>query len=331
MQIKQNTRHPCTITINEGIILKNELPDGFVITDSNLAAKYGDLIGEHPHYVMKAGEASKSLRTYELVHRELEHFRGRAIGFGGGVVTDVAGLAAGELVLDLVLVPTSLTAMVDAAIGGKNGINRDGIKNAIRKMHQPSEVITDTLFLQTLPIKEFKNGIAEVIKYHDIFNSPAREIILPEVINKNLEKIICNCILNKVKIVEQDEEDKGIRHCLNFGHTFGHAFELLYNLNHGEAISIGMAYEDVLGKKLGYRKENNLKYLLKSHGLPLNLPCNIDMDKVIEIMKHDKKGAFVFAFSRDNYNIQLDERTIREFLASSTILKNKIPPPVPEN
>jgi 3-dehydroquinate synthase len=216
-------------------------------------------------------------------------------------------------------VPTSLLAMVDSSIGGKGALNEDGIKNHKRVIYQPKKVLIDPLFLETLPDEEFRNGLAEVIKYAYIFGKPSLERLnlIVSKQDKDIEEIIFQCCQNKTEVIEKDVNDKGYRHCLNFGHTIGHAIELLYNLRHGEAISIGMVKELELGKIIGMvgeRRIEEIKKALTASGLPIEFPYQVNLDKVLENMKYDKKGEFVFAFDKDGYNVKLDEKIVRSFL-----------------
>ena len=319
LKIKVNASRHYEIKIEKGMITQKKLSSGFIITDKNVANIYPGLI-ESNHFIAETGEKSKSLKSYEKIIQALsESDEQRIIAFGGGVVGDLAGFVASTYKggLELIQVPTTLLAMVDSSIGGKNGLNLNDKKNYIRNIYQPKEVLIDPLFLQTLPEKEFKNGFAEIIKYSAVFNKPDIKKLGKKSYKRDIESIISNCCQIKAKVVEKDEYDKGYRHTLNLGHTIGHAIELLCNLSHGDAISIGMIKELELGKRLGFvnkTKFEEIKIALINNKLPIHLPHDFDLEKAMEIMKYDKKGKFIFAFDKVSYNIKVDEKNIREVL-----------------
>jgi 3-dehydroquinate synthase len=179
--------------------------------------------------------------------------------------------------------------------------------------------LIDTLFLESLPKKEFRNGIAEIIKYAVVFNKPElnRFEFKVSIKDEDFEKLIIKSCEVKVGIVEKDVNDKGLRHVLNFGHTIGHAIELLAGLSHGEAISIGIIKELELGVQEGLVNREKLEKVRKCLGknnLPIEFPANIDKEKVLELMKKDKKGGLVFAFDENNYNVRIDEEKVKKFL-----------------
>lgn len=317
MEIAVKTNPKYRIIIQKGLIKNNKLPQGFVITDSNVYEKYRDLVGDN-YFCINAGEKSKNIETYFKILDKLKDSENidTITAFGGGVVGDTAGFVASTYKrgVKLIQIPTSLLAMVDSSIGGKNGVNLGEKKNYIGTIYQPTEVIIDTSFLETLPKEELKNGFAEIIKYYWLFD---KNKLKEKLDLENIEKIIFECCKYKVNVIEKDTFDKSYRHVLNFGHTIGHAIELLNNLSHGEAISIGMIKEMELGEKIGLIKHEEtdmLRKALKSAGLPTELPKNIDIQKIIEIMKSDKKGKFRFAFSREKYDVEVEEDKVIEFL-----------------
>lgn len=173
MEIIVNTQPKCKIIIQRGFIKNNKLPEGFVITDANLHHYYRDLISSE-NYIIKASEESKSLETYFQILKILPENTNTIIAFGGGVAGDIAGFVASTYKrgINLIQVPTSLVAMTDSSIGGKNGVNLGEKKNYVGTIYQPSLVIIDPDLLKTLPEKEFKNGLAEVIKYGYLFENP---------------------------------------------------------------------------------------------------------------------------------------------------------------
>ena len=323
MKIKVNLNPSYEIEIERGLV--SSLPKGFVITDRNVANKYKNLLGKNK-FVIDPGEKSKSPENYIRILEKLEKLPDveRIIAFGGGVVGDLAGFVASTYRrgVELTHVPTTLLAMVDSSIGGKNGINFGRRKNYIGTIYQPKRILIDPSFLETLPEKEFRNASAEIIKYAYLFGTPRLERLHSKIRaeDSDLERIISQCCKNKAGVIEKDEKDENGRHALNFGHTFGHAIELLYNLDHGEAISIGMVKELELGSQIGLAKKEDIekiKEVLEANGLPTEFPPNFDPERVLEAMRYDKKGEFVFAFDIVDYNVKLDKSTVREFLRSA--------------
>ena len=233
------------IEIQSGSIKNRFLPNGFVITDKNLFQNYEDIIGDKG-FVIEPGEKSKSTEIFLEIINKLND-ADKIVAFGGGVVGDLAGFVASiyKRGIKLIQVPTTLLAMIDSSIGGKNGINLNKRKNYLGTIYQPEKIFIDPSFLETLSIKEFRNGIAEIIKYSILFGKPSLQRIEEgiRISDLDLPQIIYQCCLIKTEVVEQDEKDKNYRHVLNFGHTIGHALELVYHLTHGEAISIGMIKE----------------------------------------------------------------------------------------
>lgn len=203
------------------------------------------------------------------------------VAVGGGVTLDVVGYAAATFKrgIKVIYVPTTLLSMVDASVGGKTGVNYQGLKNYIGCFYQPSCVIVDPVFLQTLDQRQFNNGMAEVIKYGCIKDKRLLNDIMQP--NLDIEDIIERSVNIKKYFVEQDEHDHHVRHALNFGHTYGHAIESYYQFDkylHGEAISIGMNM-----------KCNNplLKEVCEYYHLPTTLEDEIDLTN---LMLKDKKN-----------------------------------------
>ena len=234
------------------------------------------------------------------------------IALGGGTITDVVGFVASIYMrgINLINIPTTLLGMVDAAIGGKNGINFENIKNVIGTFYEPSIIISDLDFLSTLPIEEIKKGLAEVIKYglvldkelYDFLAMNKDKVLSKD--NKALEEIIYKSSMDKLSVVKEDEkETKGIRIVLNFGHTIGHAIEAGSNfkVSHGYAISIGMVCEAKMAEEVGYAEEGvveDVMWILSQYGLPLSvddLKVKIDVEKAIKAITKDKKnrGGYV--------------------------------------
>jgi len=303
------------VIIKKGLANETLNRTNYIITDSNVARIYSNLLKNKKVIVIPAGEESKSIENYKDLTRKLTDCE-EITAFGGGVVGDLAGFVAATLRrgIKLTQVPTTLLAMVDASIGGKNGINLENRKNYLGTIYQPESVKIDPDVLRTLPEKEIANGVAEMIKYGAI----KEEYFLEKMQNKfsiddeDLEEIIAKAADTKKYFIERDERDENIRHALNFGHTIGHALELEYSISHGEAVSIGMTYESLLF--LDENKTNKIITALRANNLPTKLPENANIDKIINLMKTDKKGALTFAFNETNYNIQINENEIRKVL-----------------
>jgi len=313
IEIQVNASKKYDVFIENG--LSKDLPEGVTITDTNLLREYPSLMRE-PKIVIEAGETSKSFENYEKIINKLSEFNAeKIIAIGGGVVGDIAGFAASTFKrgIPIIHVPTSLLAMVDSSIGGKNGINIGKKKNYLGTIYQPEKVIIDPLFLLTLPKEELNNGMAEVIKYSILFDIPKLEEI-SKITNENL---IYECCRAKIQVVEAEERDMGYRYVLNFGHTIGHALELLTGLRHGEAISIGMIKELELANLLGLisrEKIEFIKTIFVSNNLPIELPKNLDVKQAMEIMKSDKKGEYIFALTKEKYNVPIKEEMILEIM-----------------
>ncbi len=318
-QITVKTKKPYSIQINKGLIINKGLPKGFLVTDTNIVKNYPNFI-KKDSLVFSPGEENKTFKNYLRIVYFLDH-KDSIIALGGGVIGDLTGFVASTYKrgINLIQIPTSLTAMVDSSIGGKNGINIMDRKNYLGTIYQPEKVLIDPLFLNTLSKKEFKNGLAEIIKYSFIFNTPPlkRTKAGISIEDSDLEDIIFYCCEAKAKVVEEDEKDKAYRHTLNFGHTIGHAIELAHRLNHGQAVSIGMMKEAELGFKLGIIDKDfyqELKKALSVNGLNTKLPADLNIEKTLEIMESDKKGKFIFAFNQENYSVKVNPSDIRECL-----------------
>lgn len=241
----------------------------FVITDSNVYNIYHGLIEKTFRgaavKVIRAGEKSKNSRTLlsvlqAMVSAGLKR-SGTVVALGGGVVGDIAGLAASLYMrgVRLVQIPTTLLSQADSSVGGKTAIDFKKIKNLIGSFYQPEQVIVDPLFLKTLPEREINCGLGEIIKYGALNKDIYEKLInAPDLRNSEfLENITADCIRHKAGVVTVDEHDlNGARKTLNLGHTTGHAFELFYGgKSHGEYVLIGAYYELYIAKKLGLCNE----------------------------------------------------------------------------
>ncbi|MCK5915336.1 MAG: 3-dehydroquinate synthase, partial [Deltaproteobacteria bacterium] len=224
---------------------------------------------------------------------------------GGGVVGDLAGYAAATYMrgVDLLQIPTTILAQVDSAIGGKNGVNMEGGKNLVGTTYQPVAVISDVDFIATLPEREILSGLGEVLKYGllagDDFIS-FLEMNQTEILARDprsLATMIHFCSRIKTDYVVRDEYDRlGVRAALNLGHTVGHALEKLFSyqrFTHGEAVAIGLVASLLLAHEMGLLSEaarDRSLRLLGLFGLPMQIPDTAEVDKIIELMRRDKKA-----------------------------------------
>ncbi len=260
--------------------------------------------------VVPAGEDSKSLTQLERIYETLCDLAADrqtvVVAVGGGVVGDLAGFAAATYNrgLPLIMVPTSLLAMVDSSVGGKTAINLPRGKNLVGAFHQPRGVWIDTAYLRSLPIREFRSGFAEIVKYGVILDPAlfqeleehAAELLAAEA--SRLRPVIARCCRLKADIVEQDErEESGLRAILNYGHTFGHAFETVGKSDrwlHGEAVAAGMMCAAQLAARVGVLEQADLpsrqQRLVERFGLPVRPLPHWPIEELIATMRRDKKA-----------------------------------------
>ncbi|MBS1955363.1 MAG: 3-dehydroquinate synthase [Cyanobacteria bacterium SZAS-4] len=264
------------------------------------------------------GEACKStdwlIRIWEHLQERKFDRRDTIVALGGGSVTDLAGFAASTYLrgLNLVLVPTSLLGMVDAAIGGKTGINLQSGKNLAGTFYFPKAVLADQELLSTLPENQFKSGIGEIIKYGMIEDTVAKttdyelgpkrmlDVLDASLGNAfehddpGLSGIISSCIKMKLFVVAKDPQEANLRRILNLGHTIGHAIETLsdYKVSHGEAVGIGLFLDtkySVKQKRIDKAALDKVEELLAKAGLSTSIPSGISKEKVVNVMGSDKK------------------------------------------
>jgi len=284
--------------------LEKLVPDAsiVIITDEEVFNHHANKLSAFPVIKFAAGEANKNQATVDFIIGELIKLGATKntflVGVGGGVVTDITGYVAAVYMrgLKFALVPTSILAMVDAAIGGKNGIDVGVYKNMVGTVLQPEFIFYDYCFLETLPVKEWVNGFAEIIKHacikdalmfaflekYSLHEYQVDKTLIADLIEKNVEI--------KMQVVTQDEFEKGDRKLLNFGHTIGHAIENLHGLPHGHAVSIGMVAACNLSVQLNsFHADEAAKIvrLLARYHLPVDVET--DHAKVFEVLKMDKK------------------------------------------
>lgn len=257
--------------------------------------------------LMNDAESAKNLRTVELAARALIRSgadrKSLLIAVGGGVIGDVAGFVAASYLrgIALVHVPTTLVAQVDSSIGGKTGVNLPEGKNLVGAFYPPARVIIDPLLLKTLPAREFRGGLAEVIKYGAIADAGLFSFLekeMPLILRRDpasLDYIIRRSAQIKARVVSQDERESGVREILNFGHTFGHALETLTryrHFQHGEAVAWGMMCAALLGHELGATSADTVSRivaLVRRIG-PLPKWPRISPSDIIMAMRSDKKS-----------------------------------------
>jgi 3-dehydroquinate synthase len=294
------------------------------VTDENVFAAHEKHFKSKSTIVLKAGEEYKNQSTVDSVIKqliEMEADRKTAlVGVGGGVVTDITGYVASIYMrgIPFGFVPTSLLAMVDASIGGKNGIDVGVYKNMVGIIRQPSFLLFDPSLLQTLPENEWRNGFAEIIKHASIKDAAMfkqleqNNLSFYQKKRKDVSALVQRNVLLKTKVVQHDEFEKADRKLLNFGHTLGHALENQYDFSHGQAISIGMAYASKLSQKFaGFKNVDKVVGLLNQYGLPTF--TEFDKDKVINVLKMDKKKT------KDSINFILLEKIGKAFIKEISI------------
>jgi 3-dehydroquinate synthase len=298
---------------NSRIIIGTDLPPlthfflgkkPIYITDRNIVGALPKLFNGADPIVLEPGEGSKSLKSVEYIlsecfKRKVER-KDVVVGVGGGVMTDIAGFAASIYLrgLECGFAATSLLAMVDAAVGGKNGVDFQGVKNLIGTLTQPSFCACDTSWLATLPKREFTNGMAEVIKAaiigdEELFEFLEKNHLRVETRDRaTLLFVIEHAVNVKRSIVEADEFEGSIRRKLNLGHTLGHAIEQVCDLLHGEAVAVGTCFASRLSVERGslsVAKEQRIANLLRLYGLPQTAQAN--PEKLLHFMAYDKKRA----------------------------------------
>jgi len=279
-----------------------------------------------------SGEQNKTLHTCQEIWRQLTHAgcsrKSLLINLGGGVIGDMGGFAAATFKrgMRFINIPTTLLSMVDASIGGKLGVDFEGLKNHIGIFQEPQRVIIDTQFLKTLPPRELKSGYAEVIK-HALIKDPAQWDLLQSLAFEEIpwEEIIPSSIAIKNEIVRQDPFENGLRKILNYGHTLGHALETYFlkldtPMLHGEAVAWGMILENKIANRLGMLKEDAAerieKYLRNLFDLPKTKPDLHDlMPLLIQDKKNTHEGLHFSLLKKEGvctYDVRVDASTIEE-------------------
>lgn len=323
-----------------------------IITDANVGAIYGarvrDAIGAARVTVLRipAGEAHKTRETWaRLTDELLAAGFGRdsaVIALGGGVVGDLAGFVAATFMrgVPYVHVPTSLVAMIDASVGGKTGVDTAAGKNLVGAFHQPAAVIADLSVLGTLPRQHLRAGMAEALKhgviadaaYFDAVSEIASDLAALDVTGDAMLGLVARSVEIKADIVRRDERESGVRKTLNFGHTIGHAVELLsdYTLLHGDAVAIGMVYESALAERFSAAEAgtaSRIRSVVVAAGLPAVRPPSIGVEDIIVATRGDKKarGGYAeyalpsrigaMAAANRGWAVAVDDSMVRDVLA----------------
>lgn len=363
--------HPYPITIERGGI--DRLGDwmtgeamprpvgkkALVVSSLPIFRHYGDrVLGslkaagfEVSHHLIAPGERYKTLSSVQRIldsAATLQLERSSVmVALGGGVIGDMTGFAAATWLrgIPVVQVPTSLLAMVDASIGGKTGVNHPQGKNLIGAFHQPHLVLIDPDVLDTLPAREFRAGMAEVIKYGiiwdaDLFqhleaaNRLDQYRLLPAELLETLLQRSCQA---KADVVSQDEKEAGLRAILNYGHTIGHGVENAMNyqgVNHGEAVAIGMVAAGRIALSLNLwdeASEQRQQRVIEKAKLPTQLPKTIDLEALIQALQWDKKvqnGQLRFILPTTIGAVEM-KNDVPETLIRS-VLTDLVPDPVPD-
>lgn len=307
IEVKRREGAPSQVVIGDAIhSLDNYLPQGrqvIVITDSNVHRRYKEIINRYDYCLIGMGETIKTLSTVDKLYGELMN-RGAdrstfIVGIGGGIVTDITGFVASTYMrgLPFGFVATTLLAQVDASVGGKNGVNYEGYKNMVGTFNQPDFVLCDLSMLSTLPEREFRAGLSEIVKagliadrgLFELFENRSFEDFRTD--GALLSEAVTRAVRVKADVVERDEREGGERRKLNLGHTFAHAIEKCSgDFLHGEAVAIGTAMIAGLSEKLGTMtpaEAERVRRVLVRMGFPAE--SGVDLKKLIRALKLDKK------------------------------------------
>jgi len=277
----------------------------FVVTDENVYALYGETLRKTlagagfavNFHVLKPGERSKSMRSLERLLSAMAKAdvtrTDAVVALGGGVAGDIAGFASAVYMRGIacIQIPTTLLAQIDSSVGGKTGVDLPEGKNLAGAFHQPKAVLIDPSVLKTLGGREFRDGMAEMVKYACIADKSMFDALMEG--DLQMEKLITDCCDIKRRIVEEDERDTGLRMVLNFGHTLGHALEASakYGRTHGRSVAAGMAHITNSSERLGLTEKGTaaqLIRLLKKYSLPFKIPGGREQ-AIMEAIRKDKK------------------------------------------
>jgi 5-deoxy-5-amino-3-dehydroquinate synthase len=299
-----------------------------VVTQPGIPSQFRELAASLPDLAVEVveigvGESAKSLSTIEQVTQSFAKLgltrNDAVVGVGGGMVTDVAGFAAASWHRGtaVVHVSTSLLGMVDAAIGGKTGVNLPEGKNLVGAFWQPSGVVCDLDALATLPPREMRCGLGEMAKYHFLTGD--------DLLGLDLDERIARCVEIKAEIVAADEREGGRRALLNYGHTLAHALETAtgHELAHGEAVAIGLIFAAELAHEFGRigadRVDEHRAVVAREYDLMTSPPAGLDVDELVALMHRDKKALTGLTFALDGADgievvTGVDEQRVRTTL-----------------
>lgn len=308
--------HPYDVIVGDGArrhlagLIPERATRAAVVTQGSIGISIDPGI-EYRVFTIGEGEETKELATIESLCRSFTQWgltrSDVVIGVGGGVVTDTAGFAAAvyHRGVDVVHVATTLLGQIDAAIGGKTGVNLPEGKNLVGAFWQPTAVLCDTELLKTLPEREYRSGLGEMAKYHFLTHDDR------DITDASLENRVAACVRIKAKVVAADEREgaTGLRATLNYGHTLAHALETSggYDLRHGEAVAIGLVFAAELAAKLGRIDETRVakhREIVERYGLPSVIPPGANNDLLVELFSRDKKAdsseGFTFVLDGPN-------------------------------
>lgn len=277
-----------------------------VITDGNIDRLYSAELSRFERIVIGRGEANKNLATVNNIYQQLMAMGADRstllLGVGGGIVTDITGFVAATYMrgIKFGFISTTLLGQVDAAVGGKNGVNVADYKNMVGTFAHPEFIVLDVEMLKTLPLRELRAGISEIVKAAIIGDAELFSLIEGHATDQNLysnvelmREIVSRAIRLKLSIVECDERENGVRRLLNLGHTIGHAIEkCTHEFNHGEAVAIGMMIISDVAKHRGALSEvdhQRINNLLSTLGFKRDL--TLSMTNILREVKHDKKKS----------------------------------------
>jgi 5-deoxy-5-amino-3-dehydroquinate synthase len=303
-------RDPYEVLVGEGARhrLLEVLPLGVeraaIVTQADIGVPVDPGV-EHEVFLLDEGEEAKTLESVEDLCRRFSRWgltrRDVVVNVGGGVVTDTGGFAAASYHrgVRMVHVPTTLLGQVDAAIGGKTGVNLPEGKNLVGAFWQPSAVLCDTEVLSTLPPREYASGLGEMAKYHFLTGVDLSDLPLDE--------RVAECVRIKARIVAEDTTEQGDRALLNYGHTLAHALEIAgsYDLRHGEAVAIGLVFAAHLARGMERIDDERVaehRRVVEAYGLPTSVDGDLDGGVLLDLMRRDKKAidglTFVLAGPR---------------------------------
>lgn len=310
VNLKKEVDYSYDIEIGSGFIadqIKKYIEeDALFLADSNVYKLYSSLFEKSKAFVFEASEDNKSFESVYSIMEFLHENKSRRdtvlVVVGGGIAGDLGGFASSMYMrgIKFIQIPTTVLSMVDSSVGGKTAVNFKNAKNNVGAFYQPSKVLIDIDFLDTLSDEEYLNGVAEIIKYGAVFDTDFFQYLIDnkdKLLAKDkecLKYVVERCCAMKAHVVEVDEKEQGLRMLLNFGHTFGHAIESdsKYEIKHGYAIAAGMYLETDFAEKNGYAESGTaekIKEMLISYGFSYEY-CAKSKDVFLKALSADKKA-----------------------------------------